>query len=191
MMRASDGTPHLLPGLAFRTALSGDAESLSVLAIQVWLHTYATGGVSATMASYLLREFAPAQFLRWMESPQSALLLAERDGHLLGYARLDGASTCPVPGRAGVELATLYVQAPFLGRGVGAALLAEAEAWAHERPAATLWLTVNAQNARARAFYARQGYVQVGIDYFELRGQRHENLVLAGPGHAQKISPLP
>ena len=190
-MRSSDATPRDLPGLTLRAARPGDAESLSVLAVQVWLHTYADQGVTATMASYLLRAFSPTQFLRWMDSPPSALLLAERDGHLLGYARLDGAAACPVPDHAGMELATLYVQAPFLGRGVGPSLLAAAEAWAHERTAAGLWLTVNAHNARARAFYARRGYVQVGIDHFELGGERHENLVLAGPGHAQEIGPLP
>lgn len=63
-MRSSDATPRHLPGLTLRAARPGDAESLSVLAVQVWLHTYAAQGVTATMASYLLREFSPTPILR-------------------------------------------------------------------------------------------------------------------------------
>jgi ribosomal protein S18 acetylase RimI-like enzyme len=43
-----------------------------------------------------------------------------------------------------------------------------------------LWLTVNAKNDRAIAFYARQGYTKVGTAYFVLGEGRHENHVLIG-----------
>lgn len=169
------------PAFSIRTAEPEDAPSLSVLAIQVWLHTYATTGVSPPMATHVLREFAAGQFLRWMGDPEAALLLAVREGHLLGFARLDGAAACPGPSGSRAELATLYVQAPFMGQGVGSALLRHAEGWARDHSDSPLWLTVNAQNARARSFYAKHGYVQVGVHYFELGADKHENLVLVGP----------
>jgi hypothetical protein len=37
-----------------RNAVVSDAESLSALGIQVWLHTYATQGVRANIAKYVL-----------------------------------------------------------------------------------------------------------------------------------------
>lgn len=62
-----------------------------------------------------------------------------------------------------------------------------AEAKAREQSASPLWLTVNAQNARAIAFYARQGYTQVGTTHFVLGQGRYENHVLIG---ADALPPL-
>ncbi len=59
-------------------------------------------------------------------------------------------------GRAYVE--TLVVAAEAEGRGVGAALMDHAEAWARARGFAEVSLDVFAGNTRARAFYERLGY---------------------------------
>ena len=78
-------------------------------------------------------------------------------------------------------LETLYVQAHFLRQGVGSLLLAAAEALARRRVNRRLWLTVNATNCRAIAFYDRKGYTKIGTAYFVLGTARYENHVLAGP----------
>ena len=79
-----------------------------------------------------------------------------------------------------VQLATLYVQEHFTGKGVGSALLAEAETLAAKHVATPLWLSVNAMNNRAIAFYTKHGYTKVGITQFRLGDNDHENLVLVG-----------
>ena len=88
--------------------------------------------------------------------------------------------SCPKSTISKVQLATLYVQEHFTGKGVGNALLAEAEALAVKRMATPLWLTVNAMNNRAIAFYAKHGYTKVGTTQFRLGDNDHENLVLVG-----------
>ena len=87
----------------------------------------------------------------------------------------------PVDSDCSVELQTLYVQENFIGHGVGTLLLRAAEAKARQRSNGALWLTVNAKNARAIAFYARHGYTMIGTTYFALGEGRHENHVLVGP----------
>jgi hypothetical protein len=47
---------------------------------------------------------------------------------------------------------------------------------------------VNARNARAIAFYARQGYSNVGSTFFALGEGRHENHVLIGPDASLRSS---
>jgi hypothetical protein len=42
--------------LDIRSGRSEDANRLAVLAAQVWLHTYATGGITADIAEYVLHE---------------------------------------------------------------------------------------------------------------------------------------
>jgi ribosomal protein S18 acetylase RimI-like enzyme len=78
------------------------------------------------------------------------------------------------------ELQTLYVQAHFVGQGVGRQLLSVAEKTAFDLAGMPLWLTVNAHNSQAIGFYMRQGYTKQGTTDFVLGDQRHENLVLIG-----------
>ncbi len=61
-----------------------DAENLAALAIQVWLHTYATEGISSTISSYVLSEFTPKRFVALLSEPTSALFVAESQDNLLG-----------------------------------------------------------------------------------------------------------
>jgi diamine N-acetyltransferase len=158
-----------------------DTEILSALAIQVWLHTYATEGVSSLIATYVLSEFAPARFASLLSVSSSAVFVAEQDVNLLGYAVVTASAACPIPSASGAELATLYVQEPFLGKGVGALLLKQVELWAMERMCAPIWLKTNSQNSRGIAFYGKHGYTKIGITFFELGNDKYENVVLVGP----------
>ena len=82
---------------------------------------------------------------------------------------------------AKVELATLYVQEHFVGKGIGSSLLRQAELRARQRADSSLWLTVNSKNFGAKAFYAKHGYIALGTTFFRLGHEDHENLVLVGP----------
>ena len=155
-----------------------DAENLAALAIQVWLHTYATDGISRLISHYVLSEFTPEKFEALLSSNSSTVLVAEVDQHLIGYATVRVGKPCPALANAEVELATLYVQAPFVGKGIGHALLSHSEKSARQRASTSLWLTVNSKNTRAIEFYAKHGYTKIGVTHFALGDERHENLVL-------------
>lgn len=157
-----------------------DAEKLAALAIQVWLHTYATDGISSAIAQYVLAEFTPERFRAMLTRPAANILVAEMGVSLVGYAVVDVGASCAEAASATAELATLYVQAHFIGKGAGSALLKHAEAVAVQRTGHPLWLKVNARNNKAIAFYARRGYNRIGVAYFSLGGNEHENLVLIG-----------
>lgn len=171
-------------GAHIRAGLPGDAQRLAVLAAQVWLHTYATDGISDDIAQYVLSELSTERFASALSAPQTCILVAESGTSLVGFAAFRFGAACPTGASSVAELQTLYVQAPFLGRGIGRSLLQAAEARAREQADCALWLTVNAKNARAMSFYARQGYRKVGMTYFALGTARHENHVLIG-GAAQ------
>ncbi|HSC80123.1 MAG TPA: GNAT family N-acetyltransferase [Chitinolyticbacter sp.] len=158
------------------------APTLAALSLQVWLDTYAAAGIRPVLAKYALEEFTEQRFQACLADPEVRLLLAERDGHLLGYARLDLAAICPVAGEEGVELATLYVQRHAAGQGIGSALLVLAEQQARSLTGiGRMWLTVYAGNERARTFYARQGWRDIGSTDFVIDDERHPNRVLAWP----------
>ena len=168
------------PSLDIRSGRSEDANCLAVLATQVWLHTYATGGITADIAEYVLDELTLEKYRALLNDPTRQVFVAVNGESLIGLAVVKFGTPCPVGNASSVELQTLYVQEHFLGCGAGKSLLRAAEAEAKLRTNDVLWLTVNAKNARAIAFYAHQGYARVGTTYFALGEGRHENHVLIG-----------
>jgi ribosomal protein S18 acetylase RimI-like enzyme len=163
-----------------RSGRSEDADRLAVLATQVWLHTYATGGITADIAQYALSELTPEKYRVLLNDSTWQVFVAVTGESLVGLAVVKFGTPCPAGNASSAELQTLYVQEHFLGCGAGKSLLRAAEAEAKQRSNGVLWLTVNAKNARAIAFYAHQGYTKVGTTYFVLGEGRHENDVLIG-----------
>ena len=170
----------MIPDLSIRPARPDDASRLAVLATQVWLHTYATNGITTDIAEYVLGELTPDKYRQILNDPTSEILVAECGKHLVGLAVVKFDTACPAGNFSSVELQTLYVQAHFVGRGAGKSLLGAAQDLTWQRAHAVLWLTVNAQNARAIAFYTHQGYTKVGSTHFVLGDGRYENHVLIG-----------
>lgn len=163
-----------------RKAVPADAENLAALAIQVWLHTYATNGISLTASRYVLSEFTPEKFAALIGNENKVVILSEVNTHLVGYAVIAFGAACPASNSSTTQLSTLYVQEHFTRAGVGSALLAEAKAQSAQRVRRPMWLAVNALNCRAIGFYAKHGYRNIGVTYFELGGEKHENFVLVG-----------
>ena len=169
-----------IDGLTLRRARPADALCLRVLGLQVFLDTYATEGIRPAVAREVLASFSEQATQATLADPALCTTVAERDGHLVGFAQLRLSATQPLaPAGRQAELVRLYVQAPFAGRGLGRALLADAEQRALEAGARVLWLKVWVHNARARAFYVRCGFVDCGSVWYEFEDERHENRVLA------------
>ena len=166
--------------LSFRQAQAADALSVHALATQVFLDTYATEGVRPALAREAEQRYSTSVFLELLERPASRIILAERDDHLVAFAQVQlGAGHALVEGPAAAELERLYVQAPFLRRGVGRQLLARAEALARDEGCTTLWLTAWAGNVRALAFYRSQEYEERGSTIYEIEGSSFENRLFA------------
>ena len=117
------------PEITCRMAVQGDALCLSVLATQVFLDTYATQGIRPAIAREARHYLSEEAFAALLADPRRGFLVAERADHLLGFAQLTHGQTHPLlpPGAQAAELSRLYVQRPFLGRGIGKELLARAE----------------------------------------------------------------
>ena len=163
-----------------RTAAQGDAARVAVLTAQVWTHTYATDGISEDIAAYVLCELNADRYRAAIDDPSTLLLVAECGSCLVGFAVVKIGSVCNVDCVTDTELKTLYVQEHFTGQGIGRLLLQAAQTQSRQRGSVALWLSVNATNDRAMAFYARLGYRKIGTSYFVLGNARYENHVLAG-----------
>jgi diamine N-acetyltransferase len=185
MNDAAVGTPDIL----LRPAVPDDALCLSVLAMQVFLDTYCTEGIRPSVAREVLGTYSPQAFAEALQRPDTQLVVAERAGHLVGFAHITlGATHELAPAGVQAELLRLYVQEPFTGCRLGTRLLAQAEQLAAAAGATVLWLTPWVHNHRALAFYARRGYADHGPTWFEFEGERHANRLFARHLDRQALS---
>ncbi|WP_082538784.1 GNAT family N-acetyltransferase [Lysobacter sp. Root494] len=129
-----------------RDARPGELDRLA----QIWYH-----GWQDAHASLLPEEL---KRLRTLESFRDRLLqglastrVAEIDGDVVGFCTLRDD-----------ELYQLFVSAPARGKGVAAALVADAEMRLKEAGAAKAWLGCAIGNDRAARFYEKCGWTRAG-----------------------------
>lgn len=174
-----------LGSIELRQAVPEDSLCLSVLAMQVFLDTYATEGIRPALAREALSSYSQATFNEATADSRARIVVAEHKGHMVGFAHVT-LSACHelAPSGFQAELLRLYVQEPFTGVKVGTKLLAEAENLAVSAGATVIWLTPWVHNHRALGFYLRRGYGDFGLTYFTFEGESHENRVLAKHLHS-------
>lgn len=163
-----------------RPATEGDAAVLAALGMQVWLERYAQSGIRPVIAEYVLQTFTEAQLQHALRDPQQRFWLAEQQGHAAGFIQLGLGRPDPIrqlPQQ--VEVDRLYVQACQTRQGLGPALLGAAREVLQAEGWQGYWLTVWQGNPDAIRFYQREQFQAVGVTWFELEQERHENQVLA------------
>ena len=133
-----------------RAASGSDVEDIARIWQEGWADGHA-GHVPEELSRHRTPETYPPRVIERIGSTW----LAERDGAALGFVVV-----------IGDEVEQVYVDAAARGTGVAALLLEHAEhviaGAGHERA----WLAVVSGNARARAFYERAGWRDVGpFDY--------------------------
>ena len=199
--RSTGPRPEALPAhaadergaaVALRPARADDALCLSVLAMQVFLDTYATGGIRPSLAREVLTTYSQAAFSQAVADPRARVVVAEHKGHLVGLAHVTlGAVHELAPAGPQAELLHLYVQEPFTRLKIGSRLLAQAERLAASAGASVLWLTPWVHNHRALAFYARHAYADFGLTTFTFEGESHANRVLARHLSPEEVATRP
>lgn len=101
-------------------------------------------------------------------SSHSCLLIAERDGKMIGFLSgelREGSPAFEPKSWAAVE--DVYVAPDHRSSGVGRALFEEYQKWAQRKGAHGVSLQVAAGNARARKFYEELGFREVSV--YEVR----------------------
>ena len=163
-----------------RAATPQDALSIGVLGMQVFLDRYATEGIRDAIAQEALDAFLPDTMSKIISQPDTLIVVAEVNHHLVGFAQVALRTDHELIGdSSAAELKRLYVQERFTGRGVGYTLLQSAEEYARLGGASPLWATVWIGNERALGFYPRQGYECLGSTYFTFQNETHENRLFA------------
>jgi GNAT superfamily N-acetyltransferase len=104
-----------------------------------------------------------------LADPEVRWRVAIIDDEPVGYAKLCPLrAPAPNPQPAALELQQIYVLQPWHGKGIADTLMTWAITSAREVLATELYLTVFDHNMRAKRFYARHGFEEVGHCTFTL-----------------------
>ncbi len=144
-----------MPEFVIRPPRLDEAETIAELHLRTWEETYAdVFPVSAWDVEARKARLKMWRAICTSPRPGDRFAVAERDGELVGFAGC-GASTDAPPVRDR-HLYFIYLLASEQGSGAGQALLDEVLG---DAPA-SLWVLES--NARAQAFYARNGFALDG-----------------------------
>ena len=167
--------PVRTQSLAVRVVTTGsvDAAELADVAGRTFPLACPPSTAPEDIASFIDTNLSAERFLEYLADPQRAILTAERDGRIIGYAMLVRDASDDT-----VELSKIYVLPDYHGGAVSKALmdltLATAAQWGLRR----VWLGVNQGNQRAQRFYAKSGFSINGTRTFQVGARREDDYIM-------------
>lgn len=172
-------TPAWPPDIFFRGAVPGDQVALPPVARRIFTETFGSRFAGAEFDAFCDAAYGPSGAMaRDLGDPAVGWRVAEHAGVPVGYAKLRAWTGLPSPRQSGaMELQQIYVLSTWHGRGIAELLMHWAVGEALARGAPSLFLTVFDHNERAKRFYARHGFAEVGHCEFRLGDQVHDDRV--------------
>lgn len=153
---------HNATGVSIRAAELADASELSHFAARLFRETYGDSTPPADLEAYVAANFGPQMQAQEIGRTSDTVFLAvSAQGRIVGYAHLQAGLDASLLNR-------LYVDQAFRGTGVSTSLFDAVVNECRRRASPRLTLTVYEENGRARSFYRRLGFREVGVIAFAM-----------------------
>lgn len=143
--------------------------------------------------AYISTHLTPEHFTAFLSDPDTAVLVADSDGDLVGYVLLlFGSDGQPQPDMGVTAqptglLSKCYLDDAIRGTGVAHLLITAGMDEGYRRGCEGIWLNVNYLNMRAQKFYEKHGWQRVGYVDFPVGGVMNHDPVyqyIYGPHYA-------
>ena len=161
----------------FRNARSGDAEALAELGrgsfVETFGHLYSAEDLAAFLANHSVESWEQE-----LADPAFAVRIGEADGEAMAYAKIGPPKLPFEPRGKAVELRQFYILSDWHGSGAAGEMMKWVIDEARRRGGDDLYLSVFVDNPRARAFYAKYGFVEEGRYAFMVGAQADEDIVM-------------
>lgn len=164
--------------IRIRRGLEPDAEVLAAFAARTFADAFGADNRAEDVRDHLASAYGITQQTRELNDPAMATLLVHAGGTLVAYAQIRIKSHPCVVHERPIELYRFYVDRSAHGTGVAQQLMAAARAVAREFGGQHLWLSVWERNPRARSFYKKEGFADVGSTDFYVGSDRQTDRVL-------------
>ena len=161
----------------FRNASANDAEVLAELGRRSFVETFGHLYTAEDLALFLANHSA-ASWAQELSDPAFAIRIGELGRQAMAYAKIGPPRLPFEPRGKAVELRQFYVLSDWHGSGVSRELMRWVLDTARLQGGDDLYLSVFVDNARARAFYARYGFVEEGRYAFMVGTHADEDIVM-------------
>ncbi len=151
--------------VSYRNAELADAPLVQRLFRDSFIDTFAHLYDPRDLESFLA-QFSLAAWEGEIADPDIRIRIAEEAGEAAGFAKIGPLSVPVQPEGQALELRQLYILPPWKGRGIAASLVEWALGEMRRRGAGEAYLSVYADNHRAKRFYARYSFEEVGAYHF-------------------------
>jgi GNAT superfamily N-acetyltransferase len=163
-----------------RSATAADASALGEVHVAAWRWAY-RGLMPDDLLDSLRAESRAKGWAAMLDESAAdrshAAWVAEVDGEIVGFASSSDAKDDDVPPGT-VELQSIYLLEPYLGKGIGHALLEHAEQEWRDAGYEVAVLWVLESNERSRSFYLRHGWETDGSRTMQQLGGGAEGAVV-------------
>jgi ribosomal protein S18 acetylase RimI-like enzyme len=172
---------HVTRAVHLATIDSVDPHELAAVAARTFPLACPPSIALQNVASFIATNLSADRFAAYLTDPQRAILTAQHDGRIVGYAMLvDGVDDDPDVARAveirpAAELSKMYVLPDYHGGGWSATLMERALGTAAEWGIRCVWLGVNRENQRAQRFYTKNGFRITGTRTFQVGDDLREH----------------
>lgn len=157
-----------------------DATVLSEVARRTFYDAYKEGNTEENLRLYLDSNFTPSILVAEIQDPRKKFFLAMLGNTPCGYGAIREIPPPPcVTGPRPVELYKMYVDQRALGTGAGNSLMGACLARAYELNFRTVWLGVWEKASRARMFYKKWKFVDVGNSTYLVGNDIQPDIIMA------------
>jgi GNAT superfamily N-acetyltransferase len=151
-------------------------KALNTMAKHCFVETFAHLYKEHDLAAFLAQAYGPSGLLKDLADPDHSWRVAAEGAQIVGYLKVGPVAVpAPEPQPGALELKQLYVLQPWQGVGVAANLMQWGIETARGRGAPELYLSVFDHNHRAKRFYTRYGFSDVGACVFQVGDQLDED----------------
>lgn len=142
-----------------RIATVDDVELLASISRKTFFDTYNEFNTKEDMDLYMAQYFNHQTLVDELNNPLNIFVFVYDGDELSGYVKLsDSHVPDKLQGLTVLEISRIYSVKEKIGKGVGKKLLDESIAIAKQKNKQLIWLIVWKENARAIAFYQKNGF---------------------------------
>lgn len=163
--------------LSLRRATVEDAADLAGVARATFTETFGMLYSAADLATFL-EQHTPADWAKEIADPSFAVLVVEEGHVVVGYVKLGPPRLPYTPKTGAIELRQFYLLQPWQGAGVGPEMMQWALDEARERGMKEVYLSVFIDNERARRFYRKYRFEDVGRYAFMVGDHEDTDIVM-------------
>ena len=144
-----------------------DLDSLCKISIETFYQTFADSNTEENMTAYLDSAYNKEKLYEELCNPDSSFFFIYVDESLAGYLKTNEyPSQTDINDIDSLELERIYILKDFQGEGLGRDLLEHTISIAIEHGKKYVWLGVWEHNEKAKRFYQKNGFYQIGAHSF-------------------------